>query len=674
MKRNIKTNCCCLFFCLFFSAPMLWTQPENCVIPLGTTISNSGKIESVITGQNVTVNVYLKDELKVYSPTAELEEIERRLQELAVKEQLLEAKASDLENREEGLHFKEESMAETSAELNEKMAQFLQDIKGHEDKIAYYEQLFSKNPASPEAAQLFQDAKAVIGGASCLSEDYRLDVKEFKNAAGKKVLVFPIEKLKNDPNFVLLGETSEGLTSIKRFNKFGFVDQQGNEVIPCRFDETYAFHNGHCLAKIGNQFLVIDHKGKILHKVEENPFSASHLSGEYYCFNEVHSFKSVYHLSKNEVIVSAILNFQFVKEKNWVFYLGVINGGSQIEILDLTTGQKVNLINTPIDYLSPFNQQGNAFCRLQKQEKKKDQYKIFNWDKGILPGTSFDNIRPPSPIRGFFIGNIGDNRFVLDENGKQLFNNHEIKLPVKKNSKTSSIEKAPYTEIILFQEDLNLPYISFVAYHHKNAGYDRPKEIDDDLPPIPEQKISDSDNLSQRYDNYSYVLLDAQTRQLVTDIKILAYQAIDENNLMPVQLYDSEDWSLLDYATGQLITEEKFTKILISSEGIYPIARNDRWAFLSKDGFRITEYKYTDATTQFSDGTSIVVVKSNKHGVINKQGAEIIPPIFDKIITLTDGTFKVTIDDQSFSISSKGRCLDNCDNYKKILSNYYQKQ
>ena len=62
-------------------------------------------------------------------------------------------------------------------------------------------------------------------------------------------------------NYRSVHDFSEGLASVLRFNKYGFIDKQGNEIIPCKFDLVNEFHNGVAVVREGEKYGVIDCEG-----------------------------------------------------------------------------------------------------------------------------------------------------------------------------------------------------------------------------------------------------------------------------------------------------------------------------------------------------------------------------------------------------------------------------
>ena len=61
-----------------------------------------------------------------------------------------------------------------------------------------------------------------------------------------------------------LGGFSEGRLAVKRNGFWGFVNEAGLEVIPCRFRFVKNFHNNLAAVKLGNKWGAIDKLGNVI--------------------------------------------------------------------------------------------------------------------------------------------------------------------------------------------------------------------------------------------------------------------------------------------------------------------------------------------------------------------------------------------------------------------------
>ena len=75
----------------------------------------------------------------------------------------------------------------------------------------------------------------------------------FINEAGEQVI---------GCNFSDASDFCEGLARVKKFGKFGFIDKNGEQVIECKFDDANDFCNGLARVKVNGKSFEIDSSGK----------------------------------------------------------------------------------------------------------------------------------------------------------------------------------------------------------------------------------------------------------------------------------------------------------------------------------------------------------------------------------------------------------------------------
>lgn len=63
-----------------------------------------------------------------------------------------------------------------------------------------------------------------------------------------------------------VGDFSEGLARVRKADKWGYIDEEGNEVIPLIYDYAHDFHNGTTSVKFGNENPRINRQNKIVFK------------------------------------------------------------------------------------------------------------------------------------------------------------------------------------------------------------------------------------------------------------------------------------------------------------------------------------------------------------------------------------------------------------------------
>lgn len=64
------------------------------------------------------------------------------------------------------------------------------------------------------------------------------------------------------------GTTYENRTSVSRDGKFGFLDEKGNEAVPCIYDEVGLFRQGRTQVRIGKKYGIVDTTGRIVLPIE----------------------------------------------------------------------------------------------------------------------------------------------------------------------------------------------------------------------------------------------------------------------------------------------------------------------------------------------------------------------------------------------------------------------
>lgn len=68
------------------------------------------------------------------------------------------------------------------------------------------------------------------------------------------------------PAYDFVGEFSEGLARVRRGNKWGYINEEGKEIIPLIYDYAHDFHNGTTSVKFGNENPRINRQNKIVFK------------------------------------------------------------------------------------------------------------------------------------------------------------------------------------------------------------------------------------------------------------------------------------------------------------------------------------------------------------------------------------------------------------------------
>ncbi len=265
---------------LLILVPKGAAQGPQCAVPINTTVNNQGQIGNVFTAQTINVTVIMQKEHDVYSPTAELAEYKQKLEALLSKEKLLDQKELEMLARDQKLSERESKITQKEksvASQEQKITDFEKQIEYYNTEFIRLESKVNKISASTskqelaEAKEIVIQAKDVIKSSKCLAVDYKEDVKEFQDESGKKIYGFPLEKLKNDPNYVYIGEFKDGIAVIKKFNVYGYIDITEKVIIEYQYHDAKEFVGGFALVNRFNKWSIINTSGSQVAEVEGNP-------------------------------------------------------------------------------------------------------------------------------------------------------------------------------------------------------------------------------------------------------------------------------------------------------------------------------------------------------------------------------------------------------------------
>ena len=98
--------------------------------------------------------------------------------------------------------------------------------------------------------------------------DYHEDDRDnfFFNKLGKRIIPDSSGYVTINPNYrQTRSHFSEGLAAVSNDESlWGFVNKDGQEQIPCVYDEVHDFNDGYCVVRGGNNLCLIDKKGKLI--------------------------------------------------------------------------------------------------------------------------------------------------------------------------------------------------------------------------------------------------------------------------------------------------------------------------------------------------------------------------------------------------------------------------
>ena len=156
-----------------------------------------------------------------------------------------------------------------------------------------------------------------------------------------------------------------------------------------------------------------------------------------------------------------------------------------------------------------------------------------------------------------------------------------------------------------------------------------------------------------------------------TDIHILNESLIDHLYLGDNYIADDIPYELKGYEVSVSPNNPNFyaingvlfgrndNKPCLSScgDGLYEICRNGKWGVIDDQLNQVIPNKY-DSIWSF-DKNDLIIVRIDSHlGLVNKQGIEQVPPIYDHITLNKDGYYTVKHDWREFRIDKDGNVIE----------------
>ena len=116
----------------------------------------------------------------------------------------------------------------------------------------------------------------------------------------------------------------------------------------------------------------------------------------------------------------------------------------------------------------------------------------------------------------------------------------------------------------------------------------------------------------------------------------------------------NEKWGYIN-KQGQEITPPKYDDAWNFKEGLAKVKSNEKWGYINKQGQEVVPPKYDEAW-DFEEGLA-KVGRNGKWGYINKQGQEVIPPKYDYASDFCSGLAWVQAGNTCYLITPQGKRL-----------------
>lgn len=312
MKKSIQLKNNIIFSILIFLAPYYSVSQ----ISNENILNNKGEICTVVYGdgnQNITVN----NNFQYYFPEEEIIDINNQLKEIL--------KANGLLSKEK------RKLIEKELNLTKKITQFEKKIESYDKQFNILHDLILKidtldiitKKELTNIKQLLTLGITATQNSKCLFEDYKFET--IKDNDGNTYHRIERKIIDGDPNFIIVYPFVEGFAKIKQYNKYGFINENGDKIIPAKYDYANNFMDGTAVVGIKNYgggihyYFIANHN--LLFKTAY--YKIERINRDLALVNEVKS-QGVCLIDRNRKIIKDTKSSSLVRDKDG-FWIRTIN-------------------------------------------------------------------------------------------------------------------------------------------------------------------------------------------------------------------------------------------------------------------------------------------------------------------------------------------------------------
>lgn len=534
--------------------------------------------------------------------------------------------------------------------LNVKLDQILKKVDNLTDKIPLWnnkledfaialKKLSEDDPTKKQGIEVLRQYKNNIDAASCLNNDYINEAIITQDKKGNKEVVFDLEKIKNDPNYLYVGNSVNGFRVIKKRNKYGYLKDGETNLNKVTFKYDYAenYHeSGFTVASEDSYIYVLDS-----------------INTEKLKFYNIDDIK-ISIINKNRFLIQTVKN-------------DVITDNSGKTIIKSKQAIK------PTDFSKQFFYVIDSIS-IKQLEKSKFGMPIIKNNEHLNELEKLSYLKTDKKVlTHMYICNLnGENISEKFENDKRILTAfNAIKHNLSKISRSNDNDM----EMILLQQVLVLPNTNYHFYLFKKVKshtsyYVIKDALTDEI--IHEVYLDKKEDFkSYSYFFYPIKPLNKTNTSFKLNDLIIGCRYMNhfkynlKKNKIPVSVTEVF-----------LKTETSMEYLNDSKEYIYNISQQRYIGGKNKKGF-IEIYGSID------ENKTIFIGRKNENGEeligsIDANGLYVIPPITKGLNYNLDGSFhgiKTFKDDNEYELDKTGKCTKgNCDNYNQQVREYFESQ
>ena len=460
----------------------------------------------------------------------------------------------------------------------------------------------------------------------------------FTDAKGKLLIL---------PKYDEAREASEGLAAVKSNGKWGYIDETGKESISPQYEEAGQFHEEKAAVKKSGKYGFINREGReVISFSYENAYGFTEGLAAV-CYKGKFGF-----IDRNG---KKVIPFEFDEVSSFSEGLAKVLKGTTIY-------DKQGFIDKTGKLVVPYQYDHNFYTYGSNWQGPRDfqdglLYISKNFHKGyidkrgkeIIPAT-YGQLTPFHKGWAAYYSETERKWGLLYKNGKEY-------TPAIFDAVDFSLLDLGYSLIITSNESKNAKNYSGKQYGlFSTAGgqiltlpyYDGIGKVSEGMIQIEvNHKYGYLDSTGRRAIEPKYDFADVFSGGTAVVEVNKKYGIINKagREILPAKYAGVENFSeglavvalaeKVGYAdlSGREVIPAQYADAFPFAEGI-GVIKNTKYGFIDKNGKALTDQKY-DKVTYFRNGISIVTI-GDKTGVVNKTGAEIVPPSY-KQITSIDG-------------------------------------
>ena len=567
-------------------------------------------------------------------------------------------------------------------------------------------------------------AANILKSAACLTETNSGIYVKQKDLAGREIVAFALDELKNNARYGFYEPYSEGFARVTKDQVFGYLNYCGNEAISCQYETAQPFNNGKALVKKVNWFFVnaSGKESEALLQVTnasalKNGISiAQFTDGKFALIDNNFDVTKLPISAKYDEIIALKGTDLYKMRIGNKMGLMTLMGEVKLDVLyqniehtnmshvySITQDNKIGFMNNEwkVQFAPIFNSVGEVDKNGLAIAKEGDKYCLISF-KTFQKSELYNGISAFGDKKITVIQGNGGLLGLLDMDFKLIltpqyfsigsFNQYDLaeacKLEKKCgfiNSKGIEVITPVYEEIGKFNQHGLVVVSELTKDCNKNKNcktdivYNKFGQII-----IAKANETDFNTMKIRYElddtlhsnkfivvkmsiddkPQGFHLIDKRTFKLITNVAYNGVTPFDINGYLRVK--KGEKWGIID-TLGGLILEPTYKEIRKLTDGLYGVKnQDDKYGFIDNKNKIIIPFEYDDVK-YFKKGHCIVSKGHEKWGLINRYNAKIIPISF-KSVGIQNGTYDMKDEKGSvYVVDEKGDCQgQNCAKFEEI--------